>query len=62
MVINEGAIDRVVRVGLGLLLVSLVFFGPKSGWLGIAGLVLLVTGLIGSCPLYRAFRIRTCRR
>ena len=37
--------DRVARVGLGLLLVSLVFVGPKSayGWVG----VLLVVSAFG---------------
>ncbi len=40
-------------------LLSLVFFGPKTLW-GLVGLVPLVTGLIGSCPLYSLLGLRTC--
>lgn len=48
---NEGTIDRVLRVILGLVLLSLVFIGPQTLW-GLIGLVPLVTGLMGSCPVY----------
>jgi hypothetical protein len=56
---NEGAVDRVLRVAVGLVLISLVFVGPQTPW-GWAGLVPLVTGLAGSCPLYSLFGINTC--
>lgn len=59
MIRNEGTIDRLVRVVAGLVLLSLVFIGPKT-WLGLIGLVPLVTGLAGYCPLYRVFGIGTC--
>lgn len=36
MELNEHAIDRVVRIALGLALVALVFFGPKVVWYGAA--------------------------
>ncbi len=55
---NEGAVDRFVRIAAGLLLLSLVFVGPKTAW-GYLGLVPLVTGLVGWCPLYAVFRIHT---
>ena len=58
---NEGAVDRAFRIGVGLLLVAIVFFGPQSSWLGIVGAVLLLTGLAGHCPVYRMFGVRTCR-
>ena len=61
MVNNEGTADRVVRIALGFLLVALVFFGSKTAWFGALGLVLLVTGFVGFCPLYRVLRIRTCK-
>ncbi len=56
---NEGRLDRTLRVIVGLVLISLVFVGPKTlfGWIG---LVPLATGLIGSCPVYTLFGIRTC--
>lgn len=56
---NEGKIDRVLRVLLGAILVSLVFVGPQTAW-GWLGLVPLVTGLIGTCPVYSLFGINTC--
>lgn len=56
---NEGTIDRVLRVILGLVLLSLVFVGPQTWW-GLIGLVPLVTGLVGSCPIYSVLGISTC--
>lgn len=56
---NEGTLDRAVRVVLGLVLLSLVFVGPKT-MLGWVGLVPLLTGLVGSCPLYTLFGFSTC--
>jgi len=55
---NEGTLDRAIRVVFGLVLLTLVFVGPKS-WFGLVGLVPLLTGLAGYCPLYRALGIRT---
>jgi hypothetical protein len=57
--INEGVLDRVLRVIAGFVLLSLWAFGPKSS-LGLLGVVPLVTGLVGFCPLYRLLGIRTC--
>lgn len=56
---NEGAADRVLRVILGVGLLSLALFGPQTYW-GWLGLVPLVTGLIGSCPLYTLLGLNTC--
>jgi hypothetical protein len=56
---NEGTADRFFRVVVGLVLISLAFVGPQTAW-GWVGLVPLVTGLIGSCPLYSIFGINTC--
>lgn len=56
---NEHTADRVIRVILGLGLLSLVWIGPQTAW-GWVGLVPLVTGLAGRCPLYRMFGISTC--
>lgn len=56
---NEGTIDRVLRVVAGAALVSLVFVGPETPW-GWIGLVPLVTGLIGNCPVYSLLGISTC--
>ena len=56
---NEGTIDRSVRIVLGLVLLSLVFVGPHT-LLGLIGLVPLLTGVVGFCPLYRVIGMRTC--
>lgn len=56
---NEGNLDRALRTIAGLILLSLVFVGPQTpiGWIG---LVPLLTGLVGFCPLYRIFGMSTC--
>ena len=56
---NEGPADRALRVLVGLAVLSLVFVGPKTPW-GYLGLVPLITGLIGFCPLYRIIGLNTC--
>ena len=56
---NEGTVDRVLRVIVGLVGIALVFTGPKTAW-GWFGLIPLVTGLAGRCPLYSLFGFDTC--
>lgn len=56
---NQGTVDRVFRVLLGVVLLSLVFVGPQTPW-GWVGLIPLVTGLVGFCPLYKLFGFNTC--
>ncbi len=51
MKMNEGTLDRVFRVIAGVAILALVFVGPKTAW-GYLGLVPLVTGMVGYCPLY----------
>ncbi|MBT9259656.1 MAG: DUF2892 domain-containing protein [Clostridiales bacterium] len=58
---NVGAIDRIIRVLAGVGILSLVFWGPKSNW-GWLGLIPLVTGLVGYCPLYSLFGISTKKK
>lgn len=58
---NEHAVERVVRIVLGLGLLSLLAVGPVPGWglAGLIGLVPLATGAIGSCPIYTVFGFST---
>jgi hypothetical protein len=51
---NVGSMDRILRVILGIGLLSLVFVGPQTplGWIG---LVPLLTGLMSTCPIYSVF-------
>jgi len=57
---NVGSIDRVFRVMLGLVLLSAFFLlqGPIR-WLGLAGVVLLLTAAISFCPLYKVLGLNT---
>jgi hypothetical protein len=56
---NVGTIDRILRAVVGLVLIALVFVGPQTPW-GWIGIVPLATALIGFCPAYRLFGLRTC--
>lgn len=56
---NEAGLDRVVRVVLGVVLLALVFVGPRTAW-GWVGIVPLVTGLVGFCPLYLLRGTKSC--
>ena len=58
MPLNESSTDRVIRVVLGLVLLALVFVGPATPW-GWLGLVPLITGAVGFCPLYRVLGLST---
>ena len=55
---NEGSIDRILRVIVGIALISMVFYGLKTNW-GWVGLIPLITGLVGSCPLYSILGLST---
>lgn len=56
---NEGTVDRILRVAVGLVLLTLVFVGPQSPW-GWVGIVPTLTGIVGICPAYSLLGIRTC--
>lgn len=61
MPLNEGAIDRGLRVVLGAALLSLVFRGTIGMW-GWVGAVLILTGVASYCPLYHVLGWSTCGR
>lgn len=57
---NVGSVDKIVRIILGLVLLSLFFFldgGIK--YIGLLGIILLLTAFISFCPIYTIFRINT---
>jgi hypothetical protein len=56
---NEHTVERALRVILGLAVLSLAFIGPKTPW-AYLGVVPLLTGALGSCPLYTLFGLSTC--
>lgn len=58
---NMGTIDRALRVVAGLVLIALAAMGTFAPW-GYLGVVPLVTGALGWCPVYLPFGIKTCKR
>ncbi len=59
MKINEGVTDRGLRLVAGLVLTALASAGSIGPW-GYLGLVPLLTGAVGFCPLYSLLGISTC--
>ena len=58
---NVGSIDRVLRIALGLALLSAVFLLDGSArWFGLIGLVPLVTATVRFCPAYTVLGVNTC--
>lgn len=63
MTTNMGSIDRVVRVVIGLALLSPIFLlDGGARWFGLIGIVPILTAAIGWCPAYLPFGISTCPR
>ncbi|MDE2434691.1 MAG: DUF2892 domain-containing protein [Sphingomonadales bacterium] len=57
---NEGTIDRTLRILVGMALLYLALKGQYTPWTWI-GVVPLVTGLVGTCPLYSVLGVNTCK-
>ena len=61
---NVGGIERPIRIALGLVLVAIGSLAelPVAGMAIalIAGVIALVTGIIGFCPLWALFGFNTC--
>jgi len=55
---NVGKIDRIIRVFVGL--VILILLGLLETWWALVGLIPLLTGIFGYCPLYSLFKLNTC--
>jgi len=56
---NVGSWDRVLRVVVGVALIALTLTGTIGVW-GWIGIVPLVTGLLGRCPMYKLLGLNTC--
>ena len=59
MTVNEGVLDRALRIIVGMVLIGLVYTGKIGVW-GWIGVVPLLTGAVGMCPVYSLLGIRTC--
>jgi hypothetical protein len=65
MLKNIGAPDRVIRILIAVAVAVLYFTGVISGTTGIIllvlGAVLFITAVVGVCPLYMLFGLRTTK-
>ena len=57
MLTNEGLRDRIIRIAAGIII---LMFLPRTTW-ALVGLVPLLTGLAGYCPLYHVLGWSTSR-
>ncbi|TGK17965.1 DUF2892 domain-containing protein [Leptospira fluminis] len=60
MAINEGRLDRFLRVLVGVVAIGWGIY--SQNWLGAFGILPLTTGLVGWCPAYALFGFSTCAR
>ena len=58
---NVGGVDRILRIIIGLGLISLVYVGPQTPW-GWIGVIPLLSAIAGFCPAYRLIGLSTCSR
>ena len=62
MVKNVGNIDKSIRVIIALVLFSLFFFLEGNlRYLGLLGLIPLITAFASWCPIYRVLGINSCK-
>lgn len=61
---NMGTNDRIMRIALGVVLTALPFAFTGSAYAiwGLVGIVPLLTGLVGWCPLYALVGFSSCQR
>ena len=63
MKLNESNVDRIIRAVAGVVLLYLGFGGVLGGGLAIVadvlGVVLLLTGAVGFCPIYALLKFNT---
>lgn len=57
---NMSGLDRVVRVSIGVLLIISAAIGALGPWAYLGALAIIV-GLVGNCPLYSLFGVKTCK-
>ena len=60
MICNVGSVDRLLRIGAGLVVAILgVWF---DSWWGLVGIIPIATGLFSWCPLYVPLKISTVKK
>jgi hypothetical protein len=60
---NVGLSDREVRILSGGFLLAMIFVAPDAPlrWFGLIGIVPLVTGIVGTCPIYKLMHRSTLK-
>ena len=56
---NIGTVDRLIRVIIGLVIITAGLY--FESWWGLVGLLPIFTALIGWCGLYAVLGISTCK-
>jgi hypothetical protein len=56
---NTGSADRILRIVIGLGLLSITVIGPKTLW-GLIGIIPIITASFSFCPLYTVIGMSTC--
>jgi len=63
---NMGYTDRIIRVIIAVILAGLYFsgsiIGPLNFVMMVFSVILIVTSVVGICPLYTPFKISTLRK
>ncbi|MDF3124444.1 DUF2892 domain-containing protein [Rheinheimera sp. 1928-s] len=57
---NVGGLDKIVRVSVGVVLITLAVLNMIGPW-GWLGVIPVLTGVVGVCPLYSLLGINSCR-
>ncbi|MDR7122328.1 DUF2892 domain-containing protein [Rheinheimera soli] len=57
---NVGGLDKIVRVSAGVVLIAFAVLDVIAPW-GWLGVIPLLTGVVGVCPLYSLLGINSCR-
>lgn len=59
---NVGRADQIIRIAMGLGLLSMIALAPESGYWGLIGLLPLVSAVVRYCPTYQLIGVRTSKR
>lgn len=54
---NVGGFDRIARIVVGIALIAFAYFAQQP--LAYIGIIPLVTGAVGFCPIYVPFKFST---
>ena len=57
---NMGFLDRAARIVVGVILIALSATAT-IGWWGYLGVIPVLMGVLGNCPLYTVLKINTCK-